>query len=245
MNERGSGMGIFHQDVPVRSPFIFSELVRAVPGQIISYAICDQPGIHISLFGLGEDESITTEVALDEKWMIVQEGQIIVKIDGKEHVVNEMQTIVIPANSSYELIATEQTKYVQLHTISPDHHSNNSIKETTNMESTIHKIPHSQKLQLAEQIEIIPNQTASKSIIQRKDLTMSLFALDVNGVIAKHTSPGDALVQVLEGVVEISIGDDLYTVHSGESIVMPANVPHALKAIEAFKMLLIVVKPQV
>lgn len=237
-------MGIFHEAVPVSNPFTLNDLVRAVPGQIISYAICNQPGIHIALYGLGAEESITTEVAVEEKWILVQEGQITIKIDGKGHVIKEKQTIVVPAHSSYELIANEQTKYQLIHIGLIQDYTNNKLKENTNMDTIINKIPHAQTLQLADQIEIVPNQTASKSIVQRKDLTMSLFALDADGVIAKHSSPGDALVQVLEGVVEITIGEDLYTVHSGESIVMPANIPHALKAIEAFKMLLIVVKPQ-
>ncbi|MNH40103.1 Cupin domain protein [compost metagenome] len=51
------------------------------------------------------------------------------------------------------------------------------------------------------------------------------------------------MVNVLSGQTEITIGDDKYTVHAGESIVMPANVPHALYATEAFQMLLVVVKP--
>ncbi|MNH44291.1 Cupin domain protein [compost metagenome] len=51
------------------------------------------------------------------------------------------------------------------------------------------------------------------------------------------------MVHVLSGQTEITIGDDKYIVHAGESIVMPANVPHALHALEAFQMLLVVVKP--
>lgn len=67
------------------------------------------------------------------------------------------------------------------------------------------------------------------------------FAFDKGEEISTHTAPGDALVYVLDGETEITIGEEKYTVKKGESIVMPANVPHALMAKERFKMMLIVI----
>ncbi|MBU5595133.1 cupin domain-containing protein [Amphibacillus sp. MSJ-3] len=107
----------------------------------------------------------------------------------------------------------------------------------------INKIPHNETIRLAEQIEIVPNRKTSKSLVQHKTLTLTLFALDAGQQIARHTATGDALVQILEGEALITIDQTDYTVKAGESIVMPAEIPHALEAVEAFKMLLTVVKP--
>ncbi|MNP52491.1 Cupin domain protein [compost metagenome] len=72
---------------------------------------------------------------------------------------------------------------------------------------------------------------------------MTLLSLDKGSSIGGHSSPGDAMVNILSGQAEITIGEDNYTVLAGETLVMPANIPHALYATEAFQMLLVVVKP--
>ncbi|MNI73776.1 Cupin domain protein [compost metagenome] len=72
---------------------------------------------------------------------------------------------------------------------------------------------------------------------------MTLLSLDKGTSIGGHSSPGDAMVNILSGLARITIADKQYAVKAGESIVLPANIPHALYAEEAFQMLLIVVKP--
>ena len=69
-----------------------------------------------------------------------------------------------------------------------------------------------------------------------------LFAFDQGEGLSEHTAPFDALVQVLEGVAEITISGNRFSVKSGESIIMPANKPHALRATEKFKMLLTMIR---
>lgn len=109
----------------------------------------------------------------------------------------------------------------------------------------IKNLPQSNVLKLADEITVEEHQISSKTLVQRPDLGMTLFALDKGEEIKKHSSSGDAVVNVIEGTAEITIGDEVYTVKEGETIIMPANIPHGLKAVEeAFKMLLIVVKPQ-
>lgn len=71
---------------------------------------------------------------------------------------------------------------------------------------------------------------------------MTLFAFDTGQELSEHTAPFDALVHVLDGEVEVRISGQPYTLESGEAIVMPANAPHALKAIRRFKMLLTMIR---
>ncbi|ABO50131.1 Cupin 2, conserved barrel domain protein [Desulforamulus reducens MI-1] len=81
----------------------------------------------------------------------------------------------------------------------------------------------------------------SRTLAQGKPLSVTLFAFDRGEEISSHSSPGDALVYILDGESEITIGNEKHIVKSGEAIVMPNNVPHGLVAQERFKMLLIVI----
>ena len=87
-------------------------------------------------------------------------------------------------------------------------------------------------------------QVVSRTLAQNRAVSLTLFAFEADEEISSHTSTGDAMIMVLEGRARITIGDGEYTVEAGESIVMPANVPHAVEAPERFKMLLTVVFPQ-
>lgn len=82
----------------------------------------------------------------------------------------------------------------------------------------------------------------SKTIIKKATGTVTLFSFDAGEGLSEHSSPHEALVQVLEGSVEITIGGEATLVSEGEGLILPANVPHALKAVERFKMLLTMIK---
>jgi quercetin dioxygenase-like cupin family protein len=82
----------------------------------------------------------------------------------------------------------------------------------------------------------------SKTIIEKKTGTVTLFAFDQGQGLSEHTAPFDALVQVLDGEVEIKISGNPFHLKQGEMIIMPANKPHALKAVRQFKMLLTMIK---
>jgi len=82
----------------------------------------------------------------------------------------------------------------------------------------------------------------SKTIIEKKTGTVTLFAFDQGQGLSEHTAPFDALVQVLDGEVEIKISGKPYNLKQGEMIIMPADEPHALKAVKRFKMLLTMIK---
>lgn len=109
----------------------------------------------------------------------------------------------------------------------------------------IDKIQHSQVLDLKTEVPIEEEQMLSKTLVQRKDLGMTVFSLDKDQEISRHSSPGDAMVNILSGLAEITIDEEVFEVAAGQTIVMPANIPHSLYAKEAFQMLLVVVKPEV
>jgi quercetin dioxygenase-like cupin family protein len=82
----------------------------------------------------------------------------------------------------------------------------------------------------------------SREIIRKPAGTMTVFAFDEGEGLSEHTAPFDAAVYILEGEAQISISQKPYLVREGEMIVMPANKPHALKAVTRFKMLLVMIK---
>ena len=98
-------------------------------------------------------------------------------------------------------------------------------------------------LSLAALVTYQSGQIVSRTLVQNRSVSLTLFAFDTNEEISSHESKGDALVQVLDGKAKISIGDGVYFLSAGETVVMPAGVPHALEAVEPFKMLLTVIFP--
>ncbi|KAB7672069.1 cupin domain-containing protein [Bacillus sp. B1-b2] len=107
----------------------------------------------------------------------------------------------------------------------------------------IKKLPHSEVFRLEDMVLVDANQVSSMTIVQKPSIGITLFSLGKGEGIKMHTSPGDAMVQILSGKAEIMIGEDKYTVQVGETIILPADIPHSLQAVESFQMLLIVVKP--
>lgn len=82
----------------------------------------------------------------------------------------------------------------------------------------------------------------SKTLIKKDTGTVTLFAFDKGQGLSEHTAPFDALVQILDGEADITISATPHRVKSGEMIIMPANEPHALKAVEKFKMMLVMIR---
>ena len=82
----------------------------------------------------------------------------------------------------------------------------------------------------------------SRTIIDKKTGTITLFAFDEGQGLSEHTTPFDALVIILDGNAEVTIAGKPHDVNEGEMLIMPANKPHALKAMKKFKMLLVMIR---
>ncbi|NLM09642.1 MAG: cupin domain-containing protein [Clostridiaceae bacterium] len=109
------------------------------------------------------------------------------------------------------------------------------------MKKFIKNIEFSKVLNMEDLVAYQEGQVVSRTLSQGKNVSLTLFAFDKGEEISSHSSSGDALVYLLDGEAEITIGEEVYNVKKGETIVMPAGTPHALLAREQFKMLLIVV----
>ena len=110
------------------------------------------------------------------------------------------------------------------------------------MEKKIMKnIERAKVLNLRDLVQYQEGQIVSKTLIQNQNLSLTLFAFDKEEEISTHASHGDAMVNVLDGLAEITIGTEKFNVKAGETIVMPAETPHAVFAPEKMKFMLTVV----
>jgi len=91
-------------------------------------------------------------------------------------------------------------------------------------------------------VEFQKESVVSKTLIKQEKGTITIFAFDKGQGLSEHTAPFDALVQVIDGKADVLIDGESNIVQAGEMIIMPANKPHALKAIEKFKMMLVMIR---
>jgi quercetin dioxygenase-like cupin family protein len=82
----------------------------------------------------------------------------------------------------------------------------------------------------------------SRTLLNKQTGTVTLFAFDKGQALSEHTAPFDAMVQVVDGTAIIIINGKEFKVQKGETIIMPANIPHAVQAAEKFKMVLTMIK---
>jgi quercetin dioxygenase-like cupin family protein len=91
-------------------------------------------------------------------------------------------------------------------------------------------------------VEAQAGSVVSRELIRKPGGTVTVFAFDAGGSLSEHTAPFDALALGLDGTAEVTIAGAAHSLKKGETIIMPAEVPHALRALSQFKMLLIMIK---
>ena len=91
-------------------------------------------------------------------------------------------------------------------------------------------------------VEYQKGAVVSRTLINKPAGTVTLFSFDKGEGLSEHTAPYDALVQVLNGKAEVMIDGDPHNLGRGDMVIMPANSTHALRAVERFKMMLVMVK---
>jgi quercetin dioxygenase-like cupin family protein len=91
-------------------------------------------------------------------------------------------------------------------------------------------------------VEYQKESVVSRTLIEKDSGTVTVFAFDEKQRLSTHTAPYDALVQILDGEAEVSISGKAHLLRAGEMIIMPANRPHALRAVKRFKMILTMIR---
>jgi quercetin dioxygenase-like cupin family protein len=102
--------------------------------------------------------------------------------------------------------------------------------------------PKSQVLKMIDLATYQEDSVVSRQITKADAGNVTLFAFDIGQELSEHTAPFDALVQILDGEAEVSISGISHALSAGDAIIMPANEPHAVKAVKKFKMLLTMIQ---
>ncbi len=103
------------------------------------------------------------------------------------------------------------------------------------------KLPDS-VISMSTAVDYSEGSIVSKVIMKRPNGQITLFSFDAGEELSEHTTPYDALISVTDGTAVITIAGEPHHVSTGESIILPANIPHAVKAHERFKMMLVMIK---
>ncbi|MBR9997631.1 MAG: cupin domain-containing protein [Cyclobacteriaceae bacterium] len=100
----------------------------------------------------------------------------------------------------------------------------------------------SKKYSLPDSIDYVSGGVASKQVLKKETGNITLFSFDEGEGLSEHTSPYDAVIHLIEGQAEITIGQEKFTLGKDEFILLPASIPHAVHAVKKFKMLLVMIK---
>jgi len=103
-------------------------------------------------------------------------------------------------------------------------------------------MPVSEAVTLAGLVDYAPDSVVSRTLAKSEAGTLTVFAFDQGQELSEHSAPFDALVQILDGSVELTIGGQSVPATEGQAVLMPADVPHAVKATSPFKMLLTMIR---
>jgi len=93
-----------------------------------------------------------------------------------------------------------------------------------------------------DSVEYASGGILSKTVLKKETGNISLFSFAKGEALSEHTAPFDAMIQVMDGKAEVIIGGKSFILEAGQTIIMPANIPHAVKAVEKFKMVLTMIR---
>jgi len=111
-----------------------------------------------------------------------------------------------------------------------------------NSDGSSGRLPPAEAIRLDTLLEYVPGSIVSRTLVKSPVGTITLFSFDQGQGLSEHTAPFDAMVQVLDGKAELTIGGRVVEAHAGHTVLMPASVPHSLHAPERFKMLLVMIR---
>jgi quercetin dioxygenase-like cupin family protein len=212
------------------------DLVAYREGQIISLTPLEREEMRLVLFAFAGGEGISELSFPGETLYYVLDGSAGMNLEQQPLRIGPGDAVAVPAGVPHEINSPQGIKLMQLILSSQEEKENMNDVQIKNLE-------HGKILVLKEIVSYEQGRIASLTLAQRKGLSLTLFAFDSGEGLSTHYAEGDAMVVVLDGSAEITIQTEKLTVSEGQTVVMPATIPHAVQALTPFKMLLTVVKP--
>ena len=227
--------------LPVAKIFNLSDFIVAKDGLVISKNLCDTASFNMTLYSFGAGEGITWQTIPGDLLLTVEDGQVLFETDGEKDTINAQiakkgMALFVKGGKRFQISGNKPYK-LNFSVIS-------KIKNQEKGENLmfIKNFDQGKVVTLKDQVAVESGTIVSKTLVNGDALTMTLFAFDAGQSVSTHSAPGDAFVVCLEGEAEIELNGEKLLIHEGESLIMPAGAPHALKAVKQYKMLLTVVK---
>lgn len=221
------------------SVFELAEKIKAKKGLVISKSLSSGENYDISLYSFGEEEGITWQKLSSDILLYVLEGSVLLEVKKEGKTISEEafkgSSLFVKEGDEFQISGKKDIPYKMLF-IS----INTKIQEENSM--FIKNFNHGEVLTLKDQVEFEKGTIVSKTLVNSPSLTMTLFAFDQGQEVKSHSAPGDAFVFCLEGSAQIELNGKKLSINEGESLIMSAGSPHAVKAEKPYKMLLTVVK---
>jgi len=120
----------------------------------------------------------------------------------------------------------------------------NYTEDKTNIIMGTNEFEKASVFSFNESVEYSEGGIVSKTVLKKQTGNISLFSFDKGEALSEHTAPFDAMIQVVDGRGEIVIGGKSFFLEAGQTIIMPANISHAVIAVERFKMVLTMIKSE-
>lgn len=220
-------MAVFRK-MPYGERMAAKDLVSRRPGMTVSSEILSSKGLELTAFSLDGGEGISETVLPQDCMVVVLEGEVeILGVRQKPY-----GGVFVPAGEPFAVNSESFVKFLMI--LLPE-------KGGANME-TIGNIEKSRKLVLSELVDYSAGEILNLSLVKNSGLNLSVLAIAEGEALKTHSAPGDAMVLALDGEGEIIIDGERFVLSAGEAIVMPKDIPHSVKALTDFKMLLILVK---
>lgn len=236
-------MEIF-KNLPIGKVFSIADFIAAKEQLVISKNICASSFFEMTLYSFGSGEGITWQTVPGDLLIYVVEGESFLEVKEKSEnlelsvkgkIAEVGSCLFVKGGEEFQISGSKSYKLLFM-TV------NNIFNIFGGKKMFIKNFEQGKVLELKEQIQVESGTIASKTLVNGDALTMTLFAFDAEQKVSTHAAAGDAFVVCLEGKAEIELNGEKLVIKAGESLIMPANAPHALKAVEPYKMLLTVVK---
>ena len=211
----------------------FNELIYSKESEVVSMRILNQPNSYVSLFSLAKNEEITAEAMLGNRYYYCFNGNGEIFIENSKKSIANGDFLEILSNHNYSIEASDNLKLIEIgEKIGDDGMENQTLKM---LESAV-------AFNLAEIVDYQEGKIISKNLAAKNNLVITVMSFWKGESLDPHKAPGDALVTVLDGEGKYYVDGKPFIVKKGESAVLPANIPHAVEALENFKMMLVLIK---
>lgn len=211
----------------------FNQLINSRENEVVSMRILNKSNSYISIFSLSENEEITSEAMLGNRYYYCFHGSGEVMVANNRELISNGHFLEILAHNNYSIKSLNTLKFIEI---------GEKIGDKNMENQTLKMLKSANTFNLADLVEYKEGQIVSKNLVAKSELVITIMSFWKGEVLDPHKAPGDALITVLDGEGKYFVDNKEFFVKKGESAVLPANIPHAVEAVENFKMMLILIK---